>query len=130
MDIHHDFDKIKMLAIHYAKEHNSNYTVILMNPDSNGNFSLDSGSTYEFVADSYFEKERPNIKILFSTKDEVSEKPKDMVEALDDLYPRMEQKVYILNNIPDYQSPIFIKPENNQPWKNQNKKGRGGKRKW
>lgn len=69
-DIHKDYEAIKSVALHYAKEHNANYTVILMN-GVDGEFSLENGSTYEYVADSYFEKERPNVKILFRTDDEL-----------------------------------------------------------
>ncbi len=130
MEIHHDFDKIKMLAIYYAKEHNSNYTVILMNPDANGNFSLDSGSTYEFVADSYFEKERPNVKIMFSTKEEATEK-NNGIEGLDKYFQKEDAEIFTFHARAEYDMhEVFLKPENNQHWKNQNKKGRGGKRKW
>ena len=130
MSIRQDFEEIKSVAIHFAKEHNCNYTVILMNPDDEGNFSLRTGSTYEFVADSYFEKERPNIKILFATKDEAEQEPNDMVEALDKLYPR-EPEVFVFKAQAVYEMPeIYIKQENHQPWKNQNKKGRGGKHKY
>ncbi len=130
MSIHHDFEKIKALAIHYAKQSNCNYTVILMNPDENGNFSLDSGSTYEFVTDSYFERERPCVKVLFSTKELPLEMCKrDYMQRLDKLYPR-EPEVFVLQAMPDFDMPQVLRPENNQPWKNQNKKGRGGNRKY
>lgn len=67
MSICHDLDAITDVALSYAKEHQINYNVILHNPDENGNFSRSSGSTYEFVTDSYFEKERPNVIKLFTT---------------------------------------------------------------
>ncbi len=133
MNIHHDFEKIKMMAIHHAKEHNCNYTVILMNPDENGNFSLNSGSTYEFVIDSYFEKERLNIKTLFETKSLATQETKVAVEIVDSLFPTIEDKVYFINSNGRYDFDMpeaFIRPEDNQPWKNKNKKGRGGNRKW
>lgn len=67
MNIHHDLEKIKNVAIHYAKEHNCNYNIILMNPNANGEFDLSSGSTYEYVTDSYFNKPRPNVIRLYTT---------------------------------------------------------------
>lgn len=70
VNIYHDFEAIKSVALYHAKEHNANYNVILMN-GVDGEFSLENGSTYEYVADSYFEKERPNAKILFRTDEEL-----------------------------------------------------------
>lgn len=67
MSIHHDKEGIRAVALHYAKEHNCNYNIILMNPDKNGQFCM--GSTYECVTDSYFEKERPNVILLEKTND-------------------------------------------------------------
>lgn len=58
---------MKQTAVHYAKEHKMNYNIVLMNPDSNGEFNKSEGSTYEFVLDSFFNKERPNVKKLFTT---------------------------------------------------------------
>ena len=69
MDVHHNLDMITEVAKLNAKDHNCNYTIILKNPDENGEFSMDKGSTYEFVADSYFNKERPNCKIIAKTDD-------------------------------------------------------------
>lgn len=66
MNVHQNYDSIESVALHYAKEHKCNYTIILMNP-VNGEFG--EGSTYEFVADSYFEKDRPNCIILKKTDD-------------------------------------------------------------
>lgn len=65
MDIHRDLDAMKMLAKQKAKEHKCNYNVILFNPDANGQFI--KGSTYEMVADSYFEKDRPNVRLICKT---------------------------------------------------------------
>ncbi len=67
MNIHHDLEKIKLVAFHYAEKHNCNYTIFIMNATSSGSFSLENGSTYEFVTDSYFEKERNNTTILTTT---------------------------------------------------------------
>lgn len=67
--IYNDLEMMKAVAIHYAKEHNCNYNIIIYNPDDNGNFNQEEGSTYEFVRDSYFEKERPNVKLLHTTND-------------------------------------------------------------
>lgn len=69
MNIHHDLEGIKLVAIDFAKEHNCNYNIILMNPNSQGKFDPSEGSTYEFVIDSYFDKPRPNAIILHKTDD-------------------------------------------------------------
>lgn len=76
LNIYHDRKMMEQLAIHNAKEHGCNYNVILMNP-IDGKFG--DGSTYEFVADSYFEKERPNT-ILLDTTDNLI--PKEANEGL------------------------------------------------
>jgi hypothetical protein len=68
-DIYKDIEMIKLLAIDQAKKHNCNYNVILKNPDENGKFDSDKGSTYEFVADTYFEKPRPHAILLHKTDD-------------------------------------------------------------
>jgi hypothetical protein len=65
MNIHHNLEAIIDVAKHYAKEHDTNYNVILHSP-VNGEFGV--GSTYEYVTDSYFEKER-NCIILHKTDD-------------------------------------------------------------
>lgn len=69
MSVYHNLEDMTAVAIHTAKEHNCNYNVILFNPDENGEFSLENGSTYEMVADSYFEKERSNVKLIYKTDD-------------------------------------------------------------
>lgn len=69
MDIHHDLEKMKLVAKAKAQEHNCNYNVIIMNPNSKGEFDLSEGSTYEMVRDSYFEKERPNAVLVCKTDD-------------------------------------------------------------
>ena len=66
-NVHHNLEAIKKVALLHAIEHGCNYNIILMNPDSDGNFSREAGSTYEMVRDSYFEKERPNVKIIATT---------------------------------------------------------------
>lgn len=65
MSIYHNLEDIKLVAISYAQDHGVNYNIILMNPDAEGNFT--KGSTYEFVTDSYFEKDRPNVKLICKT---------------------------------------------------------------
>lgn len=65
-DIYKDKEAITEIAIHKAKEHGCNYNIILSNP-IDGEFG--DGSTYEFVADSYFNKERPNAILLAKTDD-------------------------------------------------------------
>lgn len=67
MSIHKNLELIKAVALHKAKEHGCNYNIILMNPD-NGMFK-EGSSTYEFVRDSYFEKERTNCILLHKTDD-------------------------------------------------------------
>jgi hypothetical protein len=63
-DIHKNLEAIVTIAKHDAKDHNCNYNIIISNP-VDGEFG--EGSTYEIVADSYFEKERPNSKLLVTT---------------------------------------------------------------
>lgn len=65
---HHDLELMKLVAVDRAKAHNCNYNIILMNP-KNGVFDQAAGSTYEMVADSYFEKERPHVILLHKTDD-------------------------------------------------------------
>jgi len=67
MSIHHNLPKITSVAVVAAQEHECNYNIILMNPDPEGNFNLNYGSTYEYVRDSYFEKERTNVKLIVTT---------------------------------------------------------------
>lgn len=68
------------LALHEAREHNCNYNVILFNPDENGEFSLERGSTYEMVADSYFEKPRPNVKLITTTGEIMLQEAREAIE--------------------------------------------------
>lgn len=69
MNIHHNLEAIKAIAIENAKEHNCNYNIVLMNPSPDNTFDPFFGSTFEFVADSYFEKPRPNAIIIHKTDD-------------------------------------------------------------
>lgn len=62
--VHENLEAIIMIAKHEAKEHNCNYNIILMNPVDG---ELGPSSTYEMVTDSYFEKERPNVKLIATT---------------------------------------------------------------
>jgi len=62
--IYQDLDLVREIAILKAKEHGCNYTIILCNPVDS---ELGEGSTYEFVADSYFDKDRPNCIKLDTT---------------------------------------------------------------
>jgi SEC-C motif len=69
-DIHRRLSDIVMVAKHEAKEHNCNYNIIVVNPVNNMeivNGRIGPGATYEFVADSYFNKERPNARLLATT---------------------------------------------------------------
>lgn len=69
MNIHHDLEAIKMVAIEETKNYGYNYNIIINNPNDKGEFDLSAGSTYEFVADSYFNTPRPNVILLHRTKD-------------------------------------------------------------
>lgn len=69
MNIYHNLPAILEVAQHYAKQHDCNYNVILCNPDDEGKFNRSAGSTYEFVRDSYFDKDRPNVILLHKTDD-------------------------------------------------------------
>ena len=62
--IHRNLEAVVIVAKHEAKEHNCNYNIILMNPVEG---ELGDSSTYEMVTDSYFEKERPNVKLIATT---------------------------------------------------------------
>lgn len=68
MSIYKDLKAMTELALHQAKEHNCNYNIIISNA-VNGKFDF-FASTYEMVADSYFNRERPNC-ILVHTTDEL-----------------------------------------------------------
>lgn len=98
-----DLDKIAMMAKYYAKTHNCNYNIILLNPNGNGDFEPNV-SSYEFVVDSYFEKERPNAVLLMRT-----ETPRNVA---------VSPKQFIISNphvpkphSPQYQSPVIRKPK-------------------
>lgn len=75
--IYKDYEAIKSVALHYAKEHMCNYNVILVNPNEDGSFG--EHSTYEYVADSYFNKERPNV-ILLERTDNMAKPLNDIIE--------------------------------------------------
>lgn len=66
-DIHKDKEAMKAIAVLQAIEHRCNYNLIIHN-HVNGNFDEDR-STYEVVADSWFEKDRPHAIILYTTDD-------------------------------------------------------------
>jgi hypothetical protein len=104
-DFHKDFDSIKTVAVHYAKEHNCKYNIILHNPNENGQFGEDS--TYEFVTDSYFNKERPNdilVEVINPTYtiDEVIERNSEVRNLINTFS--------IKNDYIDYLDSYFIKP--------------------
>jgi hypothetical protein len=66
MSIYENLEQTKLVACRQGMEHNRNYNIIIMN-HVDGKFG--NGSTYETVADSYFNKERPNAVLLFRTDD-------------------------------------------------------------
>lgn len=49
---YHDVEMAKTMALHFAQVHNIKYNVVVMNPDKNGNYSKEEGSTYEIILDS------------------------------------------------------------------------------
>jgi hypothetical protein len=63
MSMSKDLETITIAAIHYAKEHNCNYNIIIKNPEDKG---FGDDSTYEYVNDSYFDEDR-NCVILDRT---------------------------------------------------------------
>ena len=76
MNIHHDLEGTKLIAVNQATKHNCNYNVIILNPNSKGEFDANEGSTYEMVADSYFDKPRLNAKLLHKTDDLIAAQQK------------------------------------------------------
>lgn len=75
MDIHHNLELLKAVAMQKAKDHGCNYNIVLMNANSKGEFDAEYGSTYEFVADSYLQETATNVILLHRTDDLISEKP-------------------------------------------------------
>jgi hypothetical protein len=70
MPLHNNnLDEVKSSAISKARQHKMNFNVIILNPDGDGNFSIASGSTYQIVADAYFDTPRPNAILLCKTDD-------------------------------------------------------------
>ena len=65
-NIHHDYETIKLIAYSYARKHGVNYSVIMLNPSVDMTFD-ERCSTYEFVTDSYFSKERRNVIVMHKT---------------------------------------------------------------
>jgi SEC-C motif len=80
MNIYHDLELMTEIALQKAREHNCNYNIILFNPDENGEFSAERGSTYEMVADSYFEKPRPNVKLITTTGEIMLQEAREAIE--------------------------------------------------
>lgn len=67
MSIYTDLEAMTGVAIHQAVEYGCNYNVIIHN-HVDGKF-VPGQSTYEMVADSFFNKERPNVVIVHKTDD-------------------------------------------------------------
>ena len=67
MSAHKNLKLMILVAVAQAEDHCCNYNVIISNP-VDGKFDP-SQSTYEMVANSYFEKERPNVILLYKTDD-------------------------------------------------------------
>ena len=64
---HTDLELTKIIALQFAKKHNMNYTIFILNPNDKGEFDINAGSSYEMVIDTYWEKPRPNTKIVCTT---------------------------------------------------------------
>jgi hypothetical protein len=93
MSIYHDLEAIKSVAIEATKEDGYNYNIILNNPNDKGEFDLSVGSTYEFVADSYFNKPRPNTILLFKTKDLLQQQEVDrLIDSFSPEAPAMKMR--------------------------------------
>lgn len=71
MDVHKDLESIKLVATEYAKKHNCRYIIIIHNPVDDKFDPI--RSTYEYVADSWFDKERSNYKIVCDTDELIME---------------------------------------------------------
>lgn len=67
------------VAVEKAKDHRCNYNIIIHNP-VDGWFKL-GHSTFEMVADSYFEKERPNVLLVKKTDDILAERAKPVSDV-------------------------------------------------
>lgn len=95
MDIHKDLEGITNVALHYANEHNCNYSIIISNPVE-GKFN-NIRSTYEYVGDSYFHKVRDCIIVTTTDKlisDTIIESE---FEISDSMIARMQHSI---NNSP------------------------------
>jgi hypothetical protein len=99
MDIHKNLEAIINVAKYHAKEHNCNYNIILMNGDENGNPT--SYSTYEYVADSYFNKERSNALLLYKTDDLLKDENNNVYE---------KEVFSILDSLSNDKSYTYINP--------------------
>ena len=81
MNPHYNLDVMKLVAVEQAKKHNCNYNIIIHNPDAVTGEYVEYQSTYEMVADSYFDNKRNNVTLLYKTDDliEAQNKPKAIV---------------------------------------------------
>lgn len=75
--IYNDLEMMKAVATYFAQNHNCNYNIVIMNPDPEGNFNEEYGSTYEFVGDSFFEEDDQNVILLHKTNDLMNIKEED-----------------------------------------------------
>ncbi len=93
MSIYHDLEAIKSVAIQQTKEDGYNYNIILHNPNAEGKFDLEVGSTYEFVMDSYFNTPRPNVVLICKTKDLLQEEEVDrLLKSFSQEAPEMRMR--------------------------------------
>lgn len=100
MSIYHDLEAIKSVALRQAKEDGYNYNIILHNPNAEGKFDLDAGSTYEFVMDSYFNTPRPNVILICKTKDLLQEEQtQQLIDSFspDAPYMKMRKEIELQN---------------------------------
>lgn len=81
MSVHHSETLMTAVAVEKAKEHRCNYNIIIHNP-VDGWFKL-GHSTFEMVADSYFNKERPNVMLVKKTDDILTERARPVSDTLE-----------------------------------------------
>lgn len=93
MNIYHDLEAIKAVALDYAKKDGYNYNIILHNPNDKGEFDSSVGSTYEFVMDSYFNTPRPNVILICKTKDLLQHQEVDrLIDSFSPEAPQMKMR--------------------------------------
>lgn len=113
MSVYKNLEAMTDVALHNAKEHGCNYNVIIHN-HVDGDFHPER-STYECVTDSYFEKERPNVRLVYTTDDLMKNKLQDEVNKPEYIDPFAPDPMWITNpytdSYLDYQDYIHDMPQ-------------------